>query len=100
MFLICPSSASGLATSSLHSLKKLLLRRRALSIDELVKSSLLKVDPSEYNFHDYVDEIAWTTWDNMSKSDKSSDPDAMEYFFDYVRENYWKQIETYYLKNS
>lgn len=76
------------------------LRRRALSIDELVKSSLLKVDPSEYNFHDYVDEIAWTTWDNMSKSDKSSDPDAMEYFFDYVRENYWKKIETYYLKNS
>lgn len=68
-------------------------------IDNLVNLSLSQVNPSDYNYHDYVEEIAWSTWDKMSSEEMGNDRDNMEDFFDYIRDNYWKEIETYYLKN-
>ena len=74
------------------------IRRRLSIIDNYVKQSLYEVDPNDYNFHDYVEEIAWSVWDKMSREEKGNDEDNTNDFFDFVRDNYWKQIENYYLK--
>ena len=73
--------------------------RRLNLIDNLVKKSLKQVDPKEYNYHDYVDEIAWSSWDNMSSLEQGGTNENIDEFLDFIRENYWKQIETYYLKH-
>ena len=75
------------------------LKRRLMLIDNLVKKALHDVGPEDYNYHDYVEEIAWSVWDSMSESEQGKDSDNMEEFFDFIRENYWKEIETYYLKH-
>lgn len=74
--------------------QSLYLKRRLHLIDNLVKKVLLDVDPEEYNYHDYVEEIAWSVWDNMVYDRGDT---VEEEFFDYIRENYWKEIENYYL---
>lgn len=75
--------------------QSLYLKRRLHLIDNLVKKVLLDVSPEEYNYiHDYVEEIAWSVWDNMVYDRGDT---VEEEFFDYIRENYWKEIENYYL---
>ena len=76
--------------------QSLYLKRRLHLIDGLVKKALLDVSPSEYNYHDYVEEIAWSVWDNMVYDRGDT---VEEEFFDYIRENYWKEIENYYLNH-
>lgn len=76
--------------------QSLYLKRRLHLIDNLVKKVLLDVDPEEYNYHDYVEEIAWSVWDNMVYDRGDT---VEEEFFDYIRENYWKEIENYYLNH-
>jgi hypothetical protein len=77
--------------------QSLYLRRRLHLIDGLVKKVLLDVSPSEYNYHDYVEEIAWSVWDNMSESERGDT--VSEEFFNYIWNNYWEEIETYYIKH-
>jgi len=74
--------------------QSLYLKRRLHLIDGLVKKVLLDVSPEEYSYHDYVEEIAWSVWDNMVYDRGDT---VEEEFFDYIRENYWKEIENYYL---
>lgn len=72
------------------------LARRLGEIDEYVDLALSRVPAGGYNYHDYVEEIAWQVADeyrNLSDRD-------IETILDYVRENYWKKIETYYLKSN
>ena len=76
--------------------QSLYLKRRLHLIDGLVKKALLDVSPSEYNYHDYVEEIAWSVWDNMVYDRGVT---VEEEFFDYIREKYWKEIENYYLNH-
>jgi len=75
----------------------LYLKRRLHLIDGLVKKVLLDVSPEEHSYHDYVEEIAWSVWENMSESERGDT--VSEEFFDYIRENYWKEIENYYLNH-
>ena len=76
--------------------QSLYLKRRLHLIDGLVKKVLLDVSPEEYSYHDYVEEIAWSVWDNMVYDRGDT---VEEEFFDYIREKYWKEIENYYLNH-
>jgi|LauGreDrversion4_2_1035121.scaffolds.fasta_scaffold1391482_2 hypothetical protein len=70
------------------------LRRRFSEIDGLVDLALSRVNPIDYSYHDYVEEIAWQVADEYGDINNS----GIEDILDYVRENFWKKIETYYLK--
>ena len=70
------------------------LKRRLSEIDDYVNLALSRVPAGGYNYHDYVEEIAWQVADeyrDLSERD-------LETILDYVRDNYWKKIETHYLK--
>jgi hypothetical protein len=72
------------------------LLRRLGEIDGYVDLALSRVPAGEYNYHDYVDEIAWQVADeyrDLSERDINT-------ILDYVRDNYWKKIEMHYLKSN
>ena len=72
------------------------LLRRLGEIDRYVDLALSRVPAGGYNYHDYVDEIAWQVSDeyrDLSEVD-------IETILDYVRDNYWKKIEMHYLKSN
>jgi hypothetical protein len=60
------------------------LMRRIGEIHEFVKLALRRVPAGGYSYHDYVDE-------NVSNIDD---------LLDFVRDNYWKEIEEVYLKST
>ena len=70
------------------------LKRRLNQIGELVSIALKEVDPKEYNYHDYVEEIAWQVADSYRSEFGEGN---LEEMLDFVREKYWKIIENYYL---
>jgi len=70
------------------------LIRRISEIDGLVDLALSRVPAGGYSFHDYVEEIAWQV------ADEYGDNPNIDVILDYVRENYWKKIETHYLKDQ
>jgi len=72
------------------------LLRRLSEIEDHVNEALRFVDPHDYIFHDYVDEIAWQVADQFSDLGESE----LEMVMEYVREHYWKKIETRYLKSK
>jgi hypothetical protein len=76
--------------------KNLYIKRRVIVINDMVKKALINIDPWEYTYHDYVDEIAWSVWDGLSKTENGKE--NLDTIIDYVRDNYWKEIETYYLE--
>ena len=72
------------------------LLRRLGEIDGYVDLALSRVPAGGYNYHDYVDEIAWQVADeyrDLSERDINT-------ILDYVRDNYWKKIEMHYLKSN
>jgi hypothetical protein len=72
------------------------LLRRLGEIDGYVDLALSRVPAGGYNYHDYVDEIAWQDADeyrDLSERDINT-------ILDYVRDNYWKKIEMHYLKSN
>jgi len=75
--------------------QNLFLRRRLEQIDEFVKLALKRVAPDGYDYHDYVEEIAWQVADEY---DGKLGQGELELILDYVRENYWKLIEDMYLR--
>ena len=75
--------------------QNLFLRRRLEEIDEFVKLALKRVPPDGYDYHDYVEEIAWQVADEY---DRKLGQGELELILDYVRENYWKLIEDMYLR--
>ena len=54
------------------------------------------VDPNDYSYHDFVEEISQVVADNYRDNINS---DNLENLIDYVRDNYWKLIEDYYIKH-
>ena len=70
------------------------LKRRLHKIDELVSAVMKQVDTEEYNYHDYVEEIAWQVADSYRSEFGEGN---LEEMLDFVREKYWKIIEDYYL---
>ena len=74
--------------------KNLWLIRRISEIDRLVDLALSRVPAGGYSYHDYVEEIAWQV------ADEYGDNPNIDVILDYIRENYWKQIESYYLKGQ
>ena len=76
--------------------QKTWLLRRLGEIDDYVDLSLRRVDPHDYTFHDYIEEIAWQVADEYGNLKK----DDIETILDYVREKYWKIIELRYLKQN
>lgn len=72
------------------------LLRRLGEIDNYVDLALSRVPAGGYNYHDYVEEIAWQVADeyrDLSERD-------VDTILDYVRDNYWKKIESIYLKSN
>lgn len=76
--------------------QKTWLLRRLGEIDDYVDLALRRVDPHDYTFHDYIEEIAWQVADEYGNLKK----DDIETILDYVREKYWKKIELRYLKQN
>ena len=74
----------------------LFLKRRLKEIDQHVKESFKIVDPNDYTYHDFVEEISQVVADNYRDNINS---DNLENLIDYVRDNYWKLIEDYYIKH-
>lgn len=77
--------------------QSMFLKRRLSHINDLVKLALKRVDPRDYNYHDYVEEIAWQVADAY---ESKLGEENLEELMSFVRETYWKQIETYYLSKS
>ncbi len=73
------------------------LKRRLNEIDKLVSIALKRVNPIDYNYHDYVDEITWQVADEY---ESKLNGDELEEVLDFVRETYWKIIENHYLSKS
>jgi flagellar biosynthesis component FlhA len=74
----------------------LFLKRRLKELDQHVKESFKMVDPNDYSYHDFVEEISQVVADNYRDNINS---DNLENLIDYVRDNYWKLIEDYYIKH-
>ena len=68
--------------------------RRLAEIDRYVDLALSRVPAGGYNYHDYVEEIAWQVADEYENRNNP----GIELILDYIRENYWKKIEDHYLK--
>ena len=77
--------------------QNLFLRRRLNQIDELVSIAMKQVNPEDYNYHDYVEEIAWQVADSYRSEFGEGN---LEEMLDFVREKYWKIIEDYYLSKK
>jgi len=73
------------------------LKRRLHKIDELVSAAMKQVDTEDYNYHDYVEEIAWQVADSYRSEFGEGN---LEEMLDFVRENYWKIIQDYYLSKK
>lgn len=76
--------------------KDIWLLRRKKEIDDYVKLALRRVPSGGYSYHDYVEEIAW----QVAEEYPTLGQDKIDKVLDYVRDNYWKEIETAYLKNG
>ena len=74
----------------------LFLKRRLKELDQHVKESFKMVDPNDYSYHDFIEEISQVVADNYRDNINS---DNLENLIDYVRDNYWKLIEDYYMKH-
>lgn len=72
------------------------LLRRLGEIDNYVDLALSRVPAGGYNYHDYVEEIAWQVADEYGDLPEVD----IETILDYVRDNYWKKIESIYLKSN
>ncbi len=72
------------------------LARRLGEIDGYVDLALSRVPVDGYDYHDYVEEIAWQVADAYSNLPERD----IETILDYVRDNYWKKIEMSYLKSN
>jgi len=70
------------------------LKRRLSQINDLVSIAMQQVSTEEYNYHDYVEEIAWQVADSYRSEFGEGN---LEEMLDFVREKYWKIIEDYYL---
>ena len=77
--------------------QNLSLKRRLEEIDGFVKVALERINPEEYMYHDYVDEIVWQVLDEYAGIYR---PELFDDIENYVRDNYWKEIETYYLERT
>lgn len=77
--------------------QSLFLKRRLSEIDHLVSVALKRVNPIDYDYHDYVEEIAWQVADEYQSK---LNADEINELLDFVREKYWKIIEAYYLSKS
>jgi hypothetical protein len=77
--------------------QSLFLKRRLNQIDELVSIAMKQVRPEDYNYHDYVEEIAWQVADSYRSEFGEGN---LEEILDFVREKYWKIIEDYYLSKN
>jgi hypothetical protein len=73
------------------------LKRRLHQIDKLVSIAMTQVCPEDYNYHDYVEEIAWQVADSYRSEFGEGN---LEEMLDFVREKYWKIIEDYYLSKK
>jgi hypothetical protein len=77
--------------------QSLFLKRRLNQIDELVSIAMKQVRPEDYNYHDYVEEIAWQVADSYRSEFGEGN---LEEMLDFVREKYWKIIQDYYLSKK
>lgn len=74
------------------------LKRRLETLNQYLKEVFSYVDPKEYNFHDYVEEVLWNLRDRfVNDGDKFELANEMA---EYTRENLWKEIEIFYLSNQ
>lgn len=73
------------------------LKRRIYQIEKVISDSLELVNPEDYNYEDYLEEIAWQVADSYeSKLTK----EELEELMNFIREKYWKVIKDYYLSKS
>ena len=77
--------------------QSMFLKRRLGGIDEYVKLVLKHINPEEYIYDDYLDEIVWQVLD---KYDEMSDSEQFNNIEEYVRDKYSKIIKSYYLKHT
>jgi len=71
----------------------LFIKRRMDDIDMFVDDALDETDPEDYNYDEYVDEIAWQVVDKFGGN---LTPNQIDELMEYVIENYWNYIEEYH----
>ena len=77
--------------------QSLFLKRRINQIDELVSIAMQEVDPIDYNYRDYAEEIAWQVADSY---EQKLGEDELAEVLDFVKDYYGKQIKNYYIKRN
>lgn len=76
--------------------QSLFLKRRINQMDELVSVAMQQVDPIDYNYRDYAEEIAWQVADSYGPLGK----DELTEVLNFVKDYYGKPIRNYYIKNE
>jgi hypothetical protein len=66
-------------------------------MDELVSIAMQQVDPIDYNYRDYAEEIAWQVADSYGP--KLGKDELIE-VLNFVKDYYGKQIKNYYIKRN
>ena len=65
-------------------------------MDELVSVAMQQVDPIDYNYRDYAEEIAWQVADSYGPLGK----DELTEVLNFVKDYYGKPIRNYYIKRN
>ena len=76
--------------------QSLFLKRRINQMDELVSVAMQQVDPIDYNYRDYAEEIAWQVADSYGPLGK----DELTEVLNFVKDYYGKPIRNYYIKRN
>jgi len=76
--------------------QSLFLKRRINQMNELVSVAMQQVDPIDYNYRDYAEEIAWQVADSYGPLGK----DELTEVLNFVKDYYGKPIRNYYIKRN
>ena len=76
--------------------QSLYLRRRNKEIYDLVEYAIEYIDATEYNYPDYLEEIAWQVFGRMASDDRKEQ--NIKDILEYVRENYGEEIKFHHTK--
>ena len=77
--------------------QSLFLKRRINQMDKLVSVAMQQVDPIDYNYRDYAEEIAWQVADSY---EPKLGKDELAEVLDFVKDYYGKQIKNYHIKRN
>lgn len=77
--------------------QSLFIKRRINQMDELVSVAMQRVDPIDYNYRDYAEEIAWQVADSY---ETKLNEDELTEVLNFVKDYYGNPIRNYYIKRN